>query len=178
MSQSFQPNFNPNEEPQNQPEAENLENATSRLSSTAEDPELNRRLRLVDHLLSSAPLVLPGTEFAERVMEALRRHEYQNINRYTAFGLALGLIAAIVIVVSIVAGAFLALINILINWTAVYQALVEVGGTFNGAIADFPESLNQAVSDSPVGIALSLLSLPLTFVWLRIMRRVLEGDAQ
>lgn len=153
----------------------NLEPATARLSMEAasggDSPEEQRRLSLVDHLLMTAPLVMPSAEFAERVMEALRQHDLQKINRYTAFGLALGLLIAASVVMSVVVGFIMGSVYIVLNWTATYQNLVEGAGMVNGSVGDLLTWMKPLTSGSPLSIAFGLISLPLAWLWLRIMRR-------
>ncbi|MFP4322239.1 MAG: hypothetical protein ACLFTK_07290 [Anaerolineales bacterium] len=140
--------------------------------------EQAQRLNLVDHLLRTAPLVLPHPEFAERVMLAIRERELAAMNRYTALGIILGLTATFVIAGLFMAGMGVTVVNVLFNWTEFYQNLVLGVGVFSNWVVDTLQTTRQNATDSPVGLALAVLSVPLVWVWWRVMRNVLrEGEA-
>lgn len=139
----------------------------------------SEKIRLVDYILRSAPLVLPSPEFAERVIEAIRKQDLQNMNRYTASGLVLGLGVAAGVIVYITAFTLITGVNILLNWTSFYRNMVLAFGSLSNSLSTTLSDFNSLVSDSPLLVALSLLSIPLGIVWWRLMHRLLspvEGE--
>ena len=145
---------------------EELEASVARLSASDDDHDMALRLRRVEHLMRSAPLVRPSVDFAERVIEAIRRQEIDPFNRYSALGLIAGLGVAAAVVATMLSVFVLAVANVLFNWTQVYQLLVAGGGVF----AEIFDELGAPVGDSPLLGVLTLLSVPLFFVWLWLMR--------
>ncbi len=148
-------------------------------SNTPQEERIDeQRLSLVDHLLRTAPLVLPHPEFADRVMIAIRERELATLNRYTALGIILGLAAVVVVVVLFLAGVGVTLANIVFNWTAFYQNIVLGLGMLSTLSGEGLDSLNQTAQDSPLMLGLGALSLPLLWLWWRVMKAVVvEGDA-
>ncbi|HLA42114.1 MAG TPA: hypothetical protein VJZ27_01690 [Aggregatilineales bacterium] len=160
-------------------EQANLQASVSRLSQRSEGTEsddynhqISHRLRLVDHLLMSAPLVLPSAEFAERVIEAVRRYRAESFNRYTAFGMILGLGSAATVAISLMIAGILVIANIILNWTEVYQNLVLFAGLVVHEVTELFSGVNGSLPGSPVISVLTIASLPLFVVWLYIMRRL------
>ena len=144
--------------------------------STAEEESLQLRLRIIDHLLSNAPMLAPGAEFAERVMTAIRSRTSPHMNENASLGLALGLVSVVLVVMGIVTGMALGLINVVLNWTAIYQVLVSSIGEVAQALKAFFSLLTNTLSDNPLLPVLLLLAIPLFFSWLWVMRRVKPSE--
>jgi hypothetical protein len=134
-----------------------------------EDHDTAARMRLVDHLMKSAPLVMPGMGFAERVIEAIRRQEIDPFNRDSAFGVILGLGVAAAVVVSALSAFALVVANVVINWTRVYQWAVMGGGAVASTFTEAYDKTGSLLSDSPLIGVLMLLSVPLFCVWVGLM---------
>jgi hypothetical protein len=173
MTDQFKPNFESEEEPLPVEQAETLnqeEAAVSRLRASPDEEAMQSRLRVVDQLLHRAPLVKPGVAFAERIIDRLRRR--QTINHQVAAGMALGMSAAMIIVSTLIAALLLAILAIIINWTSIYQGFLAIAGAATYVSDLVFEKVSQAISESPMLLALSLASIPLLIIWLWIMRRI------
>jgi hypothetical protein len=147
-----------------------LEASVARLSTSGEDHDTATRLRIVDHLMMSAPLVRPGVDFAERVIEAIRHQDFDSFNRYSAFGMIVGLGVAAGVVISILSVFALVMANVVFNWTRVYQLAISLAGGVGGALANAYEWTGSLLNDSPVLGLLALASIPLFFVWVWLLR--------
>lgn len=156
-----------------------LENATQRLSNEPRpEDEQEQHLSFIDHLLQSAPLVIPKPEFAERVVEAIRNRDLPNLNRYSATGLILGLGTASGVVIYLLIAVGLAIINLIINWNSIYRGLVWGTGSLVNQLYGGLRDFNMAVTDSPVLITLGILSIPLGFIWLRLFSQMQYVEAE
>ena len=146
----------------------------SRLSDDAPNDRsdtLELRLRIVDRLLSTAPMLAPSAEFAERVIKAIReRRDVINWNAST--GLALGLMSIVIISLSLTVIGLLAIASLILNWTQVYQSLVIAGGEGSSVLATLLNDLQATVADSPFLLSLSFLSIPLSLIWVWVMRKL------
>jgi len=160
-----------------------LEASVARLSSTSdtlgtsstsgtseEDHDTATRLRIVDHLMMTAPLVMPGVDFAERVIDAIRRQDFDTFNRYSAFGMIVGLGVAVGVVISILSVFALVMANVVFNWTRSYQVGISLAGGVSGTFTGAYDWTGNLLSDSPVVGVLALASIPLFFVWIWLMR--------
>lgn len=149
---------------------------TERLQASAEEESMQLRLRIVDHLLSNAPMLAPGAEFAEKVMASLRQRTRQSMNSNTSLGLALGLGSIVLLLIGTIIGGILGVINIALNWSAIYQGLVSSMGEVIRALESFFSFLTSTISDEPLIPALLLLFIPLFLIWLWVMRRLKPAE--
>ena len=164
----------------NEASQEDLNASLARLSLPDEAPESEEdhdtALRMVEHMLMTAPLVRPSVDFAERVIEAIRRQEIDPFNRNSAFGLVLGLGVAAAVVISVLSAFALLLANVLVNWSRAYQLIVQGGGMTIGLFTDTYDQTGELLNDSPVIGLLALASVPLFFVWVWLMRRLKPSE--
>lgn len=158
--------FSPEEDPQV------LEQADEKQPS---EDNLEMRLRIVDHLLSTAPMLAPSVDFAERVMRTLRERQSE-MNWSASTGLALGLSMFVLMGVGILLAGIAAIINLILNWTTVYQQLILGGGDLSNLVGEVIDNLQHTAFESPILPLLTLLSLPLFYVWLRVMRYLVPND--
>ncbi|NJL93222.1 MAG: hypothetical protein HC915_05575 [Anaerolineae bacterium] len=145
---------------------------TSQTGSESDDHNLPMRLWIIDQLLSNAPVLGPAADFADRVVEAIRQRQW-TFNPRAGAGLLLGFGAVTLIVSLVMAGIWAGVIGVVLNWTAIYQALVLAGGRLGSWLSTQFSAPGQFLSDNPLIGGLTLLSIPLFFIWLRVLRRLL-----
>lgn len=152
-------------------EPEQAESGLSRLSAAPEDEANLRRLHLVDRLLSSAAMLAPSGDFAERVKSAIR-HKFPSINNNAGLGIIIGLFIITGIVSTIALMGVAGIVNIALNWSAVYQWLLGLGGGFATLQERIQDALGNRVTDKPLLLILAALALPLTALWVWLARRL------
>ncbi len=165
MNNAFDPRWEPEE---NFEEQADLGDSLSRLSASPDEEAMQTRLNLVDHLLRNAPLVKPSAEFAERVLEVLRRNN-RPFNASTGIGLAIGFSAVVLFSLTtllIIIGIFAL---VLLNWTSLYQNFVLAIGSLGQTLR---QALESPQASSPLMVGLSLMAVPLAGVWLWVMRQL------
>lgn len=168
---------------QAQPEADTTPqtDSVSRLAPSEAEAEavedMQERLSLVDHMLRAAPWVLPSSDFAERVLEAIRQRNPNTFDRYSALGIVIGFTAATSVVLAVLGGLLLGIAVVIWNWTTVYQALVSLAGIFTTLATLTSDELFSYVVDNPWIAALTLLAIPFALVWYQLLRRFGQSGA-
>lgn len=174
MNPNYDPNWNADEELLPEDASQELEEvqeaSLSRLSASPEEEQLHRRLALVDHLLRNAPLVKPSTEFAEKVIEAIRRRASKPFDRNIATGIILGLGSISALIAFSIIGLITFLLAILLNWTSVYQNLVMAAGNLRITLLDINDWMDSRLNTSPLMAVLSFAAVPMSIVWVWWMR--------
>lgn len=179
MSQFYRElNNQPEGEPQNQPEAaDELHDPIARLSASAESEEMQQRISLLEQWLRTTPLVAPAADFAERVVEAIRQRKLEPFNHNMATGIILGLSTAALLMLGLLIALVIAIVLIILNWTDTYQTLILAAGAVESTAVTIREAFNEGFAASPLMTALSVLSVPLFFVWMWLMRRLTPLEA-
>jgi hypothetical protein len=173
---------NPNLTPQWTPDDDELlesaapDPSLARLSAAPEEEASHHRLALVDQLLRHAPLVKPSAEFAEKVIEALRRRASKPFDRNIATGIILGLGSISALITFTLVGLLSLLVAILLNWTSAYQNLVVLAGNVRLVLLDINQWLDSRLNTSPLVLVLSLGALPLSLLWWWWIRLIGRGN--
>jgi|GEM_PF-4454322 len=162
MSQSFNSQYDDHQDDEQayleqqaaQSQSTDEQGSVSRLSVDSETDadvhDMQDRLNLVDHLFRNAPFALPQSDFAERVIRAIKNRTPSTFDRNRATGVVLGLSSA--------AGATLALLGIsltiaaifFINSEAIIDALVSGGTFFNLGLSSLAQSSAELFTENPL----------------------------
>jgi hypothetical protein len=107
----------PEEDPQAEAAAlhEDL-SPSQRLQASPAEEELQHRLNRVDYLLRHAPLVKPGAEFAERLLQRLRHSGRPPFNHQAAAGIVLGFSGLLWLSLFVILSLLLLLVSLWFNW--------------------------------------------------------------
>jgi hypothetical protein len=149
--------------------AAELESLQEQLDSSPEVADLWSRLKQVDRLLRSTPMVGPSAEFASRVMSAIltvRLPEFAN--RRLSIAVVLGLLAVGLVVVPLLSVLVMMLLSLLTDpgvLNSLLQAVVSVVGYGIDLVSDAGRELSQLIDDMPMVPALLSTIIPLAMIW-------------
>jgi hypothetical protein len=128
-----------------------------------------KRLARVDRVLSETPMVGPSAGFALRVMAAIAAMELPHLTRRRlTSSFAVGLAVAALLVLPGLSGLVIVVASAITNpgiLNAGFQIVANGTGYAAGLIADVGESLNKAVSETPMVPALLTTVIPITMLW-------------
>ncbi len=148
---------------------EELAALKARMEEPAEAGGQTKRLTRVDRLLSETPMVGPSAGFALRVMAAIAAMELPEITRRRlTTGFAVGLAVAALLVLPVLSGLVIVVASAITNpgiLNAGFQVVANGIGYSAGLITDVGESLNKAVSETPMVPALLTTVIPITMLW-------------
>jgi hypothetical protein len=166
-------NLQPDDELHYQPEEQEEADRASRLAASPEEETLPLRMRLVDQLFSSAPMAIPGADFADRVLAAIKDRSPYILKPHAGLGVALGLGFSIAFVGLLLAGVIAALVMLVLNWREIYGALASVLGDLVTTVGQTVDEIGRLLNTLPNGSLIVLIGLPIALVvWLMVMRRM------
>lgn len=136
-------------------------------------------LRKTDELLRTTPMVRPSPHFVQRVMEAIATLPLPGLaRRELSVGLVLGLVAAALLAIPVLAVMFFLLVSVFSNpgtFNTLLQAGMDILTYSLNLAADIAEQLRAWLSSSPLLALLMVLVVPLSGVWGWLMWRVWSG---
>lgn len=151
-------------------------------AQTVAEPELAARLELLrktDEVLRTTPMVAPSPQFVRRVMEAIATLPLPGLaRRELSVGLVLGLLAAALLTIPMLALLFFLLLSVLTTpgaFNTLLQAGIDVFTYSLGLAADIAEQLRDWLRSSPGLAVLMVLVVPLAGLWAWLMWHLLSG---
>jgi anti-sigma factor RsiW len=138
------------------------------------------RLRKTDELMRTTPLVAPSAGFTRRVMAAIAAIPLPEFaRRQPGIGVALGLAVAAFMTVPIFSVLFFVLFSVLTDPGAlnvVLQAIMDGASYTIGLVANIAGDLESAATDTPVLLVLLTTMIPVTALWVWLVRYLLKGS--
>ncbi len=158
---------------------EELAALQQRLEAAPEASEEADLLRKTDELLRTTPMVAPSPTFAKRVMEAIAALPLPGFaRRELNAGLALGLAAAAMLAIPVLAVVFFLLVSLLADpatFHMLLQTSIDVLTYGISLVADVAEQIRAWVTGTPLAVALLVLVVPLSVLWGWVLWLLLSG---
>ncbi len=141
----------------------------ARLSESEQSDEQAQSAEQVERLLRQTPLVAPLPGFAERVMAAIAALPLPAyVRRDLSVGLALGLLAVMMLTVPLLAVLFVLLVTSATSpaaWGNMLRGAMDAASAVGGLLLDAGDEVQALVSGTPVVPALLAITIPLVAVW-------------
>lgn len=140
-----------------------------RLTAGGQADEQARSHTRVDRLLRETSMAAPSPGFTERVMAAIAAlplPEY--VRRELSVGVALGLLAAMVLTVPLLVVAFVGVASVVTSpsgWGRMLNGAIDAASSVGALLLDIGDELQTLVSGTPVVPALLAVVIPLVVVW-------------